>query len=403
MGKTVFNETMDNMKVTRSLLSNRLAMACLGILVCILPYSTAWSASVYTVTDLGVLDGGVRSSATAINNRGQIVGWSFTSTGEVRAVVFDEKNPSNIRELGTLEGGSTQPHDISDKGVIVGTSRRANNGDFRAVVFDADGPGSVRDIGPGSANAVNKNGLIVGNSGGRAIQFDPSGLGNNKDLGTLGGTPLNGGAAGLNERNQIVGSSELANGQRHATLFDGTSPSENKDLGTAGGTSVAVDINDKGQAVGVTIVPKGQENRAVLFDTNNPGSFELFEKVGDADVNIALAINNNGEVIGLSEGSERVPWIYDPEERMIFAINTLLDPTDPSLGLITIIQLNDINDGGAIVGQAFISDGEGGGAVHAVVLTTIPLPGALPLFLTALAGLGLLRWRSSVRSIASAP
>lgn len=402
MSISACNKTVDNMNVRWSAHRIGFVAACLGILFCILPFSTAWSASVYTVTDLGVL-GGERSSATAINNRGQIVGWSFTSSGELRAVVFDEKNPSNVRELGTLEGGSTQPFDISDKGVIVGTSRRANNGEFRAVVFDADGPGSVRDIGRGSANAVNKNGFIVGGSGGRAIQFDPSGPGNNKDLGTLGGAPLNGGASGINERNQIVGNSELANGQRHATLFDGSNSNENKDLGAPVRTSVAVDINDKGQAVGSASLRTGEGSRAVLFDTNNPGSFEVFEKVGDADNNQAMAINNEGEVIGLSVGSKRVPWIFDPEERMIFAINTLLDPTDPSLGLITITQLNDINDGGAIVGQAFISDGEGGGAFHAVLLTTIPLPGALPLFLTALAGLGLLRWRGRTRRSCPAP
>ena len=43
-----------------------------------------------SITDLGTLPGGTFSQAFAINNRGQIVGTSFTASGELHAVLWSK-------------------------------------------------------------------------------------------------------------------------------------------------------------------------------------------------------------------------------------------------------------------------------------------------------------------------
>jgi uncharacterized membrane protein len=43
------------------------------------------------MTDLGTLPGGKESEAVAINNRGQIIGWSDTRSGEQHAVLWTLK------------------------------------------------------------------------------------------------------------------------------------------------------------------------------------------------------------------------------------------------------------------------------------------------------------------------
>lgn len=366
-------------------------MRALFLASCLVLATPAWAGSVYVVTDLGTL-GGTVSRATAINNKGQIVGWSRLPSTEVRAVEFNSSDPSQIRELGTLEGGSTQAFGISDSGVIVGSSRLANNGPFRAVTFDADGPGTVRDLGNGSANAANSNGLIVGNRGGTPILFDATGGGNNKDLGGLRGPPGNNGANGINNKNQVVGSAETQNFGRQATLYDVSDSSRNRALGFVGKVSVAVDINEKGQAIGSAALENG-ESRVVLWDTNTPAGFKIFEPVEGSTTNTATAINNRGEFIGVSSGPEHLPWIFDPQTAEFFAINSLIYRHDPLFSLISIFQVDDINDQGRIVGTALILDGPQSGELHAVLLTPVPVPAALPLFLTALSALGLMFWR----------
>jgi probable HAF family extracellular repeat protein len=44
----------------------------------------------YSITDLGSLPGGAASAAHAINNRGQVVGYSSTASGEQHAVLWSK-------------------------------------------------------------------------------------------------------------------------------------------------------------------------------------------------------------------------------------------------------------------------------------------------------------------------
>jgi probable HAF family extracellular repeat protein len=67
--------------------------------------------------DLGTL-GGSSSSAAALNNRGQVVGWSTTASGETHAFVWDNGVMIDL----SPEKASSFASDINDRGEIVGSS-----------------------------------------------------------------------------------------------------------------------------------------------------------------------------------------------------------------------------------------------------------------------------------------
>ena len=63
-----------------------------------------------------------QSSATAINNKGQVVGSGLTDTGGSRGFIYQD---GTITDIGTLEGGrNSLPFDINERGQVVGTADR---------------------------------------------------------------------------------------------------------------------------------------------------------------------------------------------------------------------------------------------------------------------------------------
>jgi probable HAF family extracellular repeat protein len=108
--------------------------------------------------DLGVLPGDTVAHANAINNRGQIVGWSSGET--TRAFIWEN---GEMRELGTLNGSFGLAVDINKRGMIFGVGDDA--GARPPVVWFRD---TVGDLGilPGFETAyvsrANDRGQVVG-------------------------------------------------------------------------------------------------------------------------------------------------------------------------------------------------------------------------------------------------
>jgi probable HAF family extracellular repeat protein len=88
------------------------------------------------MTDLGTLPGGNYSSATGINNRGQVVGVANDANGLDHAFLFED---GVMTDLGTLPGGSefSQATGINDRGQVVGYSFTASGSD-RAALWTSD-------------------------------------------------------------------------------------------------------------------------------------------------------------------------------------------------------------------------------------------------------------------------
>jgi probable HAF family extracellular repeat protein len=73
------------------------------------------------LSQLPILEGGDASSANAINDRGQVVGWSYTTEGKVHAFVWTSK--TGIKDLGTLPGDiESVAYSINNLGQVVGSS-----------------------------------------------------------------------------------------------------------------------------------------------------------------------------------------------------------------------------------------------------------------------------------------
>ena len=129
-------------------------------------------ATAYRVVDLGVLPGATYSFATAVNDRGVVVGESGT-----RAVLWQD---GRIVDLDVRAGVSSTAVDVNDRGEVIGDlTDGAGNRAFRWSA----GQGTVLPPLPGDrssfATAINERGEVLGNSSGdgglRAVLWRPDG------------------------------------------------------------------------------------------------------------------------------------------------------------------------------------------------------------------------------------
>jgi uncharacterized membrane protein len=175
-------------------------------------------------------------------------------------------------------------------------------------------------------------------------------------------------AHGINNLDQIVGSSNLG-----AFVYSGGSytilPNRPGDFGPWG-------INDRGQIVGFGSVAAHDGRFVGLLYSGGtytpiavPGAYNTF----------AFGINNAGQIVGRDDGPSCQAAVGSPiaECGFVYDSNTLTFLSLIYPGNDT-TYANGINDRGQIVGSFALQ---------------APLPAALPLFATGLAGLGLLGWR----------
>ena len=215
-------------------------------------------ASGGSTTTLPILPGGVTdisAGALAINNAGQIVGLSPTSTGATHAVLWSAAGV--IQDLGTLGGTNSRAIDINGSGQVIGSSQIA--GDAATHFFLWSSGSGMQDLNTTvdasitSVVEINANGQIIGTytTGGQshAFLYTPgTGL---RDLGTLGG--MTSAPTGLNDNGDVVGSSTMSDGSTHAFLW--TAAEGMEDITALSGVPEVRRLNNKLQTVTGTLPP----------------------------------------------------------------------------------------------------------------------------------------------------
>ena len=343
------------------------------------------------MTDLGALPGGGSSASTFIGGSGLIAGLSqngkidplFPGFPESRAVLW---NRGKIRNLGTLEGGyESAASAVNSQGQVVGGSLNTIPDSNAMILLGIFPPipyqvrpflwerGVMQDLGtlPGGTDAqavlINDAGQVAGWSyNGSAPSAACAGNGfplttgsflwdSNSgmvDLGNLGGTCTL--AADLNARGQVAGISYLAGDTfQHAFMWDGSM----HDLGDSfgGNYSGAIAINDHGQMVGFGFYPGDVTLHAALW--KHVGETIDLGTVGTDACSFSNAINVKMQVVGTSVSicdSENSPLrAFLWEDNSIFDLNTLIQPSSA----LYLQNAYVINDQAEIGGQGVDSSG----------------------------------------------
>src|SRR5512132_1546302 len=246
---------------------------------------------------LGKFHGGESSSASGINDAGEVAGEANTAES---IVPFVWTPRSGLRQSPLLAGDNCgQAFGINRHGHVVGYSSGPNG--KRAFLWTRGW--HVRNLGilPGgnysSAADINDSDEIAGTSGSaagnRAVLWNTNG--NIIDLGTLPGDTSSE-ASAINNNGDIVGYSKGPRGMR---AFLWTQASGMQDLGVlpGGNSSRALGINDMGVVVGTSTSSSG--DRAFIW-TRETGMRDLNSAASMTSGAVfveAHAINNAGQIL----------------------------------------------------------------------------------------------------------
>ncbi|MEK8105698.1 hypothetical protein NKG94_12135 [Micromonospora sp. M12] len=183
-----------------------------------------------------------------MNDRGDIVGWSTVASGARHAVLWRH---GSITDLGVLPGDT----------------------DSSAVDVNEFGDVAITSFGPDYLT--------------RAVLWRDGRL---RDLGTLGGE--NSVAIGVNDRRQVLGTSEPAGEMPHRFLWrNGVFT----DLGLEYFYEFTADVNNAGDVVG------GVQRAAAglpVYLRRRPVARRVFTQIGSE----AVGVNNRGQVVGAANG-----------------------------------------------------------------------------------------------------
>ncbi len=338
----------------------------------------------YTVIDLGTL-GGTFSFAGGLNNIGQVVGAStLPGDTEIRAFLWSE---GAMTDLGTLGGPNSFTNiPLNDRGEIVGSSDTSTpdplGEDFCGFgthliclpFLWKDGvmtPLPTLGGNNGAGFEINNRGQSVGGAENttpdptcvapQVLQFKPVIRENGaiRELPTFPGDPDGFGTV-INDKGQAAGVSGIcANPFLHALLWQNGTANY---LGNLGGTmnNLPTEINEQGQVVGRSDLPGDTTSHAFLWQ--NGVMTDLGTLPGDFSSE-ADGINSEGQVVGCSNDAAGNSRAFLWQNGVMTDLNTLIPAGSP---LFLWCAGGTINSRGQIAGAAVVTST---GEFHAFLAT----------------------------------
>jgi probable HAF family extracellular repeat protein len=214
--------------------------------------------------------GGNNGQASAINDRGQIVGFAETADEDsgcpprhIQLPVLWEKGKA--QPLPTVDGDPDgDAFWINNKGQAVGQSNNCGQSIIHAVLWENRTASPLPDYGTGAiAFGINDQGQIVGTVGSSNGTTQYGALWQNNTLTNLGILPgdIGGIASGINNKGQVVGSNWNSHfNWSHAFIWQNNVMTDLNTLFPASSNLFAVmanKINERGQISGMAIVRSG--------------------------------------------------------------------------------------------------------------------------------------------------
>jgi probable HAF family extracellular repeat protein len=343
--------------------------AVCGMALALLPAANRLTAAnLYSLQDLGPLTnlgGGDQSKPYGVNNHGHVAAANAID-GNHRALRYD----GTWLNLETLGGNASLAAAINDSGQVVGYSK--NNAGFdRGFVWTPGGtdgvPGNpqMKALGTFGGNAsaayaVNQTGQITGyaqtTNRERAFLYSQ---GTMTDIGTLLGASSNSFGYGINDAGHIAGTSYNVSYSRYSAFY--YNGSSIRLIGTLGGSDAsALAINNHDQITGYATTTAGFDH-AFRYANNTLADLGTL----GGDYSYGLAINNHNVIVGgaFIDPANTTYHAFITRDNTLVDLNSQLDSTGTGW---TLIEARAISDTGHITGI-----GRRNGALHAFLLSPI--------------------------------
>lgn len=260
---------------------------------------------------------GKYDAAIALNSAG-IVAVNNRDTNVPERIGYIATFPM-LTSVGTLGGSDSVIQAINDNNQAIGYSTTADGATHPFLFTGGRIHDLTADYGISSANSLNNRVEVAGSSDGRAMVL------RNGKVDVFG--PANSAATSINNVGEVAGGTYVNGVADHAFLF---SQGKLTKLGTlGGGFSIAAALNDDGAMVGTSATADGRSH-AYLYENGR-----MTDLTPAAENSIAVDINNAGQVVGIADDQ---PFLY--ADGKLVNPNTLLDP-NAYWRMTTPIAIND--------------------------------------------------------------